>query len=207
MTEMTELRELFLHELCDILYAERVLVKTLPKLEKEASDSELAGAFKSHQAETEQHVSNIEQAFEVLDEKAKAEKCPAIDGIKQEHDDFVKDESPSPEILNSFLTGAGSRAEHYEIAAYEGLITTAEALGEEKVAGPVESEPRRREGGANDAEDDQQAPGSRLGQGSSRSLDPLWDGLCRCGGHPSAAYPQKMSGRRGSHLDHGFDAT
>lgn len=134
MTEMTELRELFLHELCDILYAERVLVKTLSKLEKEASDSELAGAFKSHQAETEQHVSNIEQAFEVLDEKAKAEKCPAIDGIKQEHDDFVKDESPSPEILNSFLTGAGSRAEHYEIAAYEGLITTAEALGEEKVA-------------------------------------------------------------------------
>ena len=134
MTEMTEPRELFLHELGDVLYAERVLVKTLPKLEKEASDSELARAFKSHQAETEQHVSNIEQAFEALDEKAKAEKCPAIDGIKQEHDDFVKDESPSPEILNSFLTGAGARAEHYEIAAYEGLITTAEALGEEKVA-------------------------------------------------------------------------
>ncbi len=134
MTEMTELRELFLHELCDILYAERVLVKTLPKLEKEASDSELAGAFKSHQAETEQHVTNLVKAFEALGEKAKAEKCPAIDGIKQEHDDFVKDESPSPEILNSFLTGAGSRAEHYEIAAYEGLITTAEALGEEKVA-------------------------------------------------------------------------
>ena len=62
MTEMTEPRELFLHELGDILYAERVLVKTLPKLEKEASDSELAGAFKSHQAETEQHVSNIEQS-------------------------------------------------------------------------------------------------------------------------------------------------
>lgn len=134
MTEMTEPRELFLHELGDILYAERVLVKTLPKLETEASDSELADAFKSHQAETERHVGNIEQAFEELGEKAKAEKCAGIDGIKQEHDDFVKDESPSPEILDSFLTGAGARAEHYEIAAYNGLITTAEALGEEKVA-------------------------------------------------------------------------
>ena len=135
MAEMTEPRELFLHELGDILYAERVLVKALPKLEQEASDSELAAAFKAHQTETETHVSNIEEAFDVLGEKAKAEKCAAIDGIKQEHDDFVKEESPSPEILNVFLTGAGARAEHYEIAAYEGLITAAEALGEEKVVG------------------------------------------------------------------------
>lgn len=133
MTEMTEPRELFLHELGDVLYAERVLVKALAKLEDEASDSELAEAFKSHRSETEQHVSNIEQAFETLGEKAKAEKCPAIDGIKQEHDDFVKDESPSPEILDSFLTGSGARAEHYEIAAYEGLIVAAEALGEDDV--------------------------------------------------------------------------
>jgi ferritin-like metal-binding protein YciE len=130
---MTEPRELFLHELGDILYAERVLVKALPKLEKEASDDELAASFKSHLAETEKHVANLEKAFGELGERAKAEKCPGIDGIKQEHDDFVKDESPSPEILNAFLTGAGARAEHYEIAAYEGLIVSAEAMGEDKV--------------------------------------------------------------------------
>ena len=134
MPTMTEPRELFLHELGDILYAERVLVKALPKLEQEASDSELADAFKAHLAETEQHVANVEKAFEALGEKAKAEKCPGIDGIKKEHDDFVKNESPSAEVLDSFLTGAGARAEHYEIAAYEGLIASAEAIGEEKVA-------------------------------------------------------------------------
>jgi ferritin-like metal-binding protein YciE len=134
MAEMTEPRELFLHELGDVLYAERVLVKALPKLEEEASDPELAEAFKSHRLETEQHVNNLEQAFEALGERVKAEKCPAIDGIKKEHDDFVRDESPSPGILDAFLTGSGARAEHYEIAAYEGLITTADALGEEKVS-------------------------------------------------------------------------
>lgn len=134
MAEMTEPRELFLHELGDILYAERVLVKTLPKLEEEASDEELAESFKAHTAETKTHVTNLEKAFDELGEKAKAERCPAIDGIKQEHDDFVEEESPSSEILNSFLTGAGARAEHYEIAAYEGLIVSAEAMGEEKVA-------------------------------------------------------------------------
>ncbi len=134
MAEMTEPRELFLHELGDILYAERLLVKALPKLEKEATDEGLAASFKAHRSETEKHVSNVEKAFAALGEKAKAERCAAIDGIKKEHDDFVNDESPSPEILNAFLTGAGARAEHYEIAAYEGLIVSAEAMGENKVA-------------------------------------------------------------------------
>jgi ferritin-like metal-binding protein YciE len=134
MPEMTEPRELFMHELGDILYAERVLVKALPKLEKEATDQELAESFNEHQAETEQHVANLEQAFEELGEKVKAEKCPGIEGIKQEHDEFVKEQSPSPEVLDAFLTGAGARTEHYEIAAYEGLIVSAEAMGEEKVA-------------------------------------------------------------------------
>lgn len=134
MAEMTEPRELFMHELGDILYAERVLVKALPTLEKEATDEELAVSFHEHRAETEQHVANLEQAFEELGEKVKAEKCPGIEGIKQEHDDFVKTQSPSPEVLDAFLTSAGARTEHYEIAAYEGLIASAEAMGEDTVA-------------------------------------------------------------------------
>ncbi len=130
MPEMKDPRDLLLHELGDVLYVERTLVKALPKLQKEASDKELAQGFGDHLEETKQHVTNVEQAFEALGEKPKAEKCPGIDGIKQEHDDFVKEESPSPAVLDSFLTGAGARAEHYEIAAYEGLIVAAEAMGE-----------------------------------------------------------------------------
>ncbi|HST17582.1 MAG TPA: DUF892 family protein [Gaiellaceae bacterium] len=130
---MTDMRELLLHELADILYAERVLVKTLPELEKEASDRELAEGFKGHLAETEQHVANLEGAFKAMGEKAKAEKCPGIEGIKKEHDEFVRNESPSAEILDAFLTGAGARTEHYEIAAYEGAIASAEAMGEGEV--------------------------------------------------------------------------
>ena len=132
--QMKDPRELFLHELGDILYAEQTLVKTLPKLQEEASDDELAEGFGMHLEETRQHVKNLEQAFEALGEPAKAEKCPGIEGIKKEHDEFVSNESPSAEVLNAFLTGAGARTEHYEIAAYEGLITMAEAMGEDEVA-------------------------------------------------------------------------
>ena len=86
---MNDPRELFLHELGDILYAERTLVKALPKLAQEATESSLATAFEKHLGETERHVTNIEKAFETVGETAKAEKCPGIEGIKKEHDEFV----------------------------------------------------------------------------------------------------------------------
>ena len=133
-TKMSDPRELLLHELGDVLYAEQTLVKTLPKLQEEAADEELAQGFGEHLEETRQHVKNLERAFEALGEPAKAEKCPGIEGIKKEHDEFVSNESPSQEILDAFLTGAGARTEHYEIAAYEGLVTMAEATGEDEVA-------------------------------------------------------------------------
>ena len=133
-TTMSDPRELFLHELGDVLYAEQTLVKALPKLNEEASDQELAQGFADHLQETRQHVENLKLAFEELGEPAKAEKCPGIEGIKKEHDEFVANESPSPEVLDAFLTGAGARTEHYEIAAYEGLITMADAMGETKVS-------------------------------------------------------------------------
>ena len=132
-TQMKDPRELFLHELGDVLYAERTLVKTLPKLQEEASDDELADGFAKHLEETRQHVKNLEEAFDALGEPVKAEKCPGIEGLKKEHDEFVSNESPSPHVLNAFLTGAGARTEHYEIAAYEGLVRMAEAMGEDQV--------------------------------------------------------------------------
>jgi ferritin-like metal-binding protein YciE len=134
MAKMTDPRELFLHELGDVLFVEQTLVKTLPQLEQEASDPELAQGFREHLSETRHHVTNVEDAFRALGETPKAEKCAGIKGIKTEHDEFVEDQSPSAEVLDSFLTGAAARTEYYEIAAYEGLITTAKAMGETDVA-------------------------------------------------------------------------
>jgi ferritin-like metal-binding protein YciE len=131
---MKEPRELFVHELGDILYAERTLVKALPKLAEEATEDSLQDAITKHLAETQQHVKNVEAAFEAIGETVKAEKCPGIDGIKKEHDEFVSNEQPSSDVLDMFLTGAAARTEHYEIAAYTGLITMAKALGETDAA-------------------------------------------------------------------------
>ena len=130
MSQIKTTEQLFVHELQDMYYAEKTLATTLPKLAQEASDAELTRAFTAHQKETEKHVSNLERVFKHIGKPAKAQPCPGIDGIKKEHDEFMKDNDPSAAMRDAFLTGAASRAEHYEIAAYTGLVNQARALGE-----------------------------------------------------------------------------
>jgi ferritin-like metal-binding protein YciE len=130
MASMTDPRELLLHELRDLYYAEKQILKNLPGMQKEASDTELADGFRKHAAQTKQQVENLEQVFSSLGERAKGEECPGIDGIIEEHDEFVRDEDPSKEVRDLFLTGAAARVEHYEIAAYTSLIAMARGLGE-----------------------------------------------------------------------------
>jgi ferritin-like metal-binding protein YciE len=130
MPQVRTPQQLFKHELQDMYYAEKTLATTLPKLAQEATDSELSRAFTAHQKQTEKHVSNLEKVFSQLGESAQAHPCPGIDGIKKEHDEFMKENEPSAAMRDAFLTGAAARAEHYEIAAYTGLVNQARALGE-----------------------------------------------------------------------------
>jgi ferritin-like metal-binding protein YciE len=122
--------QLFVHELQDIYYAEKALTRTLPQLAEEATDGELSRAFTSHLKETEKHVTNLEKVFKEIGKVAQPHHCPGIEGIKKEHDDFMRENQPTPAIRDAFLTGAASRTEHYEIAAYTGLVNQARALGE-----------------------------------------------------------------------------
>ena len=145
MSVMSSPRELFLHELGDLLYAEQSLTKVLPELAEQSSDTELREAFQHHLEETRKHIENLEQVFARLGEKPKAERCPGIEGLRKEHDDFVSEESPSPEILDLFNTGAAARTEHYEIAAYTGLITMARSLGQTEAIGLLEQNLRQEE--------------------------------------------------------------
>ncbi|HJS49308.1 MAG TPA: DUF892 family protein [Gaiellaceae bacterium] len=130
MAQIRSPEQLFVHELQDMYYAEKALTKTLPELAREAGDRELEGAFKSHLKETEKHVANLERVFEHLGQRPEAHPCPGIEGIKKEHDEFMRENQPTQQTKDVFLTGAAARTEHYEIAAYTGLVGQARALGE-----------------------------------------------------------------------------
>ena len=127
MTEIATPRDLFLHELGDILYVERSLAnETLPKLIEEVQDSELRNALDQHLEQTRGHVTNVEKVFELFDEEPKAERCIGFEGLKSEHDKLL--EETSPELIDAVDLGAAARTENYEIAAYEGLRRMAKAM-------------------------------------------------------------------------------
>ena len=131
MPEIATPRDLFLHELGDILYVERALAeKTLPKLIEEVSDEEFKSGLESHLEQTRQHVTNVEKVFELLDEEPQVEECIAFEGLKKEHDQLIEESSSS--LVDIVDVGAAARTENYEIAAYEGLRRMAKAMGEDK---------------------------------------------------------------------------
>lgn len=134
MVQMTTPKDLFEHELKDVYYAEKTIEKMLPKLASEASNAQLTRAFEIHLKETKQQIQNLEQVFSEIGKRAQGESCPGIDGIKAEHDKFIEEEQPTSSIRDIFLTGAASRTEHYEIAAYTGLVAQARTIGETKAA-------------------------------------------------------------------------
>jgi ferritin-like metal-binding protein YciE len=133
MAEAGNLHDAFLDELKDSYDAEKQLIKALPKLAKAATAPQLRAAFESHLEETREHVARLEQAFELLDEKAKGKHCDGIAGIIEEGSS-VMGEDFDEATLDACLVASGQRAEHYEMAAYGTLVAWAKELGHEDVA-------------------------------------------------------------------------
>jgi ferritin-like metal-binding protein YciE len=127
------LRELFLDELKDIYWAEKALVKALPKMAKKATSSELVAAIEDHLAVTETHVERLEQVFDTLGEKAAAKKCEAMDGLITEAEDLMK-EIEDGVVRDAAIISAAQKVEHYEIASYGTLVAFANTLGESEAA-------------------------------------------------------------------------
>src|SRR5919109_2084515 len=130
MAEITTPRELFVHELGDILYVEQQLAQeVLPMLINEAQLDEFRKALEKHLDETRGHITNLEQVFDLMGEPPKAETCMGFEGLKKEHEEFAA--KVSPDLREDVHAGAVARTEHYEIAAYSALIEKARALGEQ----------------------------------------------------------------------------
>jgi ferritin-like metal-binding protein YciE len=120
--------DLFVHQLQDIYYAEKQLVKALPKMADKATDAQLKQGFLTHLDETKIHVQRLEQVFQMHGIEAKAVDCPAIDGIIEEAEE-VAGEVVDKSVLDAALINAAQAAEHYEITRYGSLISWAKQLG------------------------------------------------------------------------------
>jgi ferritin-like metal-binding protein YciE len=126
--DIKTMNDLFVHQLQDIYYAEKQLVKALPKMADKATDRQLKQGFLTHLDETRTHVQRLEQVFQMLGLEAKAVDCPAIDGIIKEADE-VAGEVEDKSVLDAALINAAQAAEHYEMTRYGSLIAWAKQLG------------------------------------------------------------------------------
>lgn len=128
-TTDSKLREFFIDQLEDLLWAEKKLVKTLPKLQEAATSAELKDAFGNHLTQTQNHVTRLEQVFGLIGEDVDTTKCAAMAGIVDEGEDIIDETEEGTAQRDVGLIFAGQKAEHYEIATYGGMVTLAKTLG------------------------------------------------------------------------------
>ncbi len=130
---MNSMRDLFVHELQDLLSAEQQLLKALPAMVAAATAPELASALRTHLQETEVHVTRLDECFKLLGEDRKAIKCKGMEGLLKEGAEMAEGDG-NPMVRDAGLIGTAQRVEHYEISAYGTCVELAKVLGEDKVA-------------------------------------------------------------------------
>ncbi len=126
--EAKTLDDLFHDTLKDIYYAEKKILKALPKMAKAAESEELKAAFQKHLGETEAQVERLVKVFELMEMRPQGKTCPAIDGIIEEGEETIEDYKGAP-ALDAGLIAAAQAVEHYEITRYGTLKRWAEMLG------------------------------------------------------------------------------
>lgn len=122
------LRKLFIDALKDIYWAEKYLVKSLPKIIQSATNERLKEALRNHFSETEQQVNRLERVFESCKAKVSVKKCEAMVGLVEECKQVVASFDSGP-VLDAALIISIQKVEHYEIAAYGSLHVLADVLG------------------------------------------------------------------------------
>ncbi len=128
MAKEKYLKDLFHDTLKDVYYAERKILKALPKMKRAAQSEALAAAFDKHHGETEGQIERLQQVFEILGKPARGKTCDAIEGIISEAEDIIDEFKGSP-ALDAGLISSAQAVEHYEIARYGTLHRWATELG------------------------------------------------------------------------------
>jgi ferritin-like metal-binding protein YciE len=138
MADEKTLDDLFLDTLKDIYYAEKQIVRTLPKMAKAAQSPELRSGFEKHLTETEGHVERLEQIFDIIGATARGKTCEAILGILEEGKSIMEEFKGTP-ALDAGLVSAAQAVEHYEIARYGTLKAWARQMGRDNVVTLLEA--------------------------------------------------------------------
>ena len=126
-------QDLFVHELSDIHNAEQIIVQMLGEAQGLVQNPQLKEGLRMHQEQSRQQAQRIQQIFQQMGVQPHPVQCHAVEGLFQELKE-AQQSNPSPEVLEGLVAGGAAKTEHYEIAAYTGLIEQARAMGQSEAA-------------------------------------------------------------------------
>ena len=130
----SQLENFFIDSLKDIYWAEKHLLKELPRMQKAATTQELKDTIDEHTAQTEEHVARLEHVFELMGKKVQAKKCDGMEGLIKEGQLVVEETEDGSMTRDVGIIISAQKVEHYEIAAYGGLVSLATTMGQTEVA-------------------------------------------------------------------------
>jgi len=130
---MNSMSDLFLSFVQDMYYAERQILKALPKMAKAVESEELRQALTHHREETQGHVDRLQQVFDHLGKRARSQTCEALNGIVEEGDEVIE-EFDKGAVRDAGILANAQAVEHYEMARYGTMIAWAKACGIQDVA-------------------------------------------------------------------------
>lgn len=130
----SQLEKYFIDALKDIYWAEKHLTKALPKMQKATTTSELRDAIGEHLEQTKEHVSRVEEVFQLLEKRAMGKKCEAMEGLVKEGESIVEETEEGSMTRDVGIIMAAQKVEHYEIATYGGLVQLAKTMGLNDIA-------------------------------------------------------------------------
>ena len=136
---MQKFDELFMHFLKDVYYAERQILKALPKMAKAAQSPQLKAAFTEHRVETQGQIERLQQVFDLLGKRAQTVTCEAINGLIEECEELLEDHKDASAVRDAGLIACGQAVEHYEMARYGALVAWAKAGGHKEVVGLLQA--------------------------------------------------------------------
>ncbi len=133
MATTKTMKDLLLTFMQDVYYAERQILKALPKMAKASGSEELKNALLHHREETQGQVDRLQKAFEALGKRARGITCEAINGLIEEGEEVIED-FPEGHVRDAGIVACAQAVEHYEMARYGTIVAWAKAVGAEDVA-------------------------------------------------------------------------
>jgi ferritin-like metal-binding protein YciE len=133
MATKTSINDMLLTFMQDVYYAERQILKALPKLAKASESEELKNALTHHRDETQGQVERLQKAFDALGKRARGQTCEAINGLIEEGEEIVEQFEQGP-VRDAGILACAQAVEHYEMARYGTMVAWAKAIGTEDIA-------------------------------------------------------------------------